>query len=185
MELYLREKDGSIKKNVRLFKNKSYEELSEIIKGCNTGDEIVVYTDNSFSKNVVSISYDWYLLYTISEDNKEIFHLFYVDDKGNLNLLFKSNTIDIIRLLYKKVYSGVKIKYLKELGKRTYLIVKNDTEKISVKKYRGTYYHSVEKKSFTLFTAIKYAEQLAKEYRGNKYSVLSRGGRVVFEIVKI
>lgn len=183
MELYLREKDGDVKKNVRLFKNKSYSELSEAIRGCNTGDEIIIYTDMlPFKKEF--ISYAWYLLYTKSVENKEIYHLFYVDDKSNLNLLFKSNTLEIIKLLYKNVYSGVKIKYLKELDKRTYQIVKNNSEKVSVKKYKGLYYKSVEKKSFTLFTAIKYAEKLANDDRGNTYSVLTRGGKIVFEIIK-
>lgn len=181
MELYLREKDGSIKKNVRLFKNKSYEELSEIIKGCNNGDEIVVYTDEVKEKKEIGLDGCWYLYSTVTAQNKTTFYFLYVNKIGFLTIPFKSEINELIDFLYKRVKSGTKIKYLKETETRVYQILVNDTKKFIRKRYTGTYYDYVETKSLGLYTAIKLAGSLAKENRGNKYSVVTRYGKVLFE----
>lgn len=181
MELYLREKDGSIKRNVRLFKNKSYEELLEIIKGCNNGDEIVVYTDEVKEKKEIGLSGCWYLYSTVTAQNKIAYYFLYVDKIGFLTIPFKSEINELINFLYKRVKSGTKIKYLKETETRVYQILINDTEKFKIRRYTSTYYDYVETKSLGLYTAIKLAGSLAKENRGNKYSVVNRYGKVLFE----
>lgn len=182
MELYLRETNGDVKKNVRLFKNKSYEELSEIIKGCNNGDEIVVYTDEVKEKKEIGLSGCWYLYSTVTAQNKIVYYFLYVDKIGFLTIPFKSGTNELIDFLYKKVKSGTKIKYLKETETRVYQILINDTKKFIMNSYSNTQHDYVEKKSLGLYTAIKLADSLAKENRGNKYSVVTRYGKVLFEV---
>lgn len=146
MELYLREKDGSIKKNVRLFKNKSYEELSEIIKGCNNGDEIVVYTDEVKEKKEIGLDGCWYLYSTVTAQNKTTFYFLYVNKIGFLTIPFKSEINELIDFLYKRVKSGTKIKYLKETETRVYQILINDTKKFIMNSYSNTQHAYVEKK---------------------------------------
>lgn len=181
MELYLNEKDGSIKRNVRLFKNKSYEELSKIIKGCNNGDEIVIYTDEVKEKKEIGLDGCWYLYSTVTAQNKTTFYFLYVNKIGFLTIPFKSDTNELIDFLYKKVKSGTKIKYLKETETRVYQILINDTKKFIMNSYSNTQHAYVEKKSLGLYTAIKLAGSLARENRGNKYSVVTRYGKVLFE----
>ena len=184
VELYLRENDGDIRKNVRLFKNKSIEELSNVVFNCDMGTEIMVYNDKPKKDGV------YYLLFVTNANNDDIYYLLHINENGNLHFSCKATSNLVVKMLYDNLGNGTKVKVLKELGKKVYKIVLHHPETgpkdITITKYTGTYYDTVERKSFCLMPAIMYINNLLSNdaYKGCKFCIVNRSGNTIFEVVK-
>ena len=184
VELYLRENDGDIRKNIRLFKNKSIEELSNVVFNCDMGTEIMVYNDKSKKDGV------YYLLYIINENNEGIYYLLHINENGNVHFFSKSTPNMVVKMLYDNLGNGTKVGILKELGKKAYKIVIHHPEigskDITRVNYVGTYYDTKETKSFCLMTAINYINNLVNNdyYKGCKFCIVNRSGNIIFEVIK-